>query len=126
MPTSVVIATFLTTFARMAVPTVVRASGEPLGMSTLGVTDRLRFGVKLTAAAAKVGAAGTLPVADAGICPNDRLNGAPPVVMNVSLRAGDASAGPASAASRKTAGSRWSPRLDATEIRPNRSPASAA
>ena len=106
MPTSVAIARLPTTFARIPVPTLVCASGEPLGIRTWGVTERRLLGVKLTAAAAKAGEVGGLPAAGAGICPKDRLNGALPVVVSVSPRSGDASAGPASAPARKTAGSR--------------------
>src|SRR3954467_2458834 len=115
MPTSVVIAIWLTTFARTAVPTLDCASGEPPGITTLGVTERRLLGVKLTAAAANVG---TAPPADTGNCPLDRLNGALPEVANVTPRRGDASAGPARVASRKTAGSRCSPTLDATGMSP--------
>ena len=117
MPTSVTRARLPTTFARIAVPTLVCASGEPLGIRTWGVTERRLLGVKLTAAAAKAGEPGAgVPVAGTvPICPKDRLNGAVPVVVNVSPRMGDASAEPASGAARKTAGSDWSPSRDATE-----------
>ena len=119
-PTSVTRARLPTTFAWIAVPTLVCASGEPTGISTWGVTERRVFGVKLTAAAASAGEPGAgVPVAGTvPICPKDRLNGAVPVVVNVSPRMGDASAEPASGAARKTAGSGWSPSRDATATSP--------
>jgi hypothetical protein len=118
MPTSVVTATLLTTFARIAVPTLLCASGAPPGNRTFGVTERRLLGVKLTAAAANAGEVGCLPVPDTGICAKDRLNGALLLIASVSPRAGDASAGPASAESRTTAGISWSPRPDAIAIPP--------
>ncbi len=103
------------TFAWIAVPTLVCASGEPRGSSTWGVTERRVVGVKLTAAAASAGVpvASTVP-----ICPKDRLNGAVPAVVNVSPRMGDANAEPASGPAWKTAGSGWSPSRDATATSP--------
>ena len=117
-PTSVVMAMLRATFARIPVPILVRESCEPLGSSTCGVTERPRVGVKLMEAAAKAGESGRMPAAGTGICPNDRFNGALPVVVSVRPRTGDASAGPASAPARMTAGICWSPRLDATETPP--------
>src|SRR4051812_41024357 len=103
------------TFARIPVPTLVREPGEPPGTSTCGVIERRRVGVKLAEAAAKAGELGRIPPAGTGICPKDRFTGALPVVVSVRPRTGAASAGPASAPARMTAGSCWSPRLDATE-----------
>ena len=113
MPTSVTRARLPATFAWIAVPTVLRASGEPLGIRTWGVRERRVLGVRLTAAAASAGEPGAgVPVP---ICPKDRLKGAVPMVVNVSPRMGDVSAEPANGPARKTAGSDWSPSRDATE-----------
>src|SRR5688500_18608083 len=106
MPTSVDMDTFPTIWACTAVPTLVGASGEPLGITTCGVTETRLLGVRLRAAAAIPVDARALGVAATGICSNNRVNGALPEVVSIAPRTGDDSAGPASAPARKTAGSR--------------------
>ena len=68
MPTSVAIDRFWTICARTAVPTLMCASGEPLGITTCGAMETLLFGVKLTAAAAIAIEAGEVRDAATGIC----------------------------------------------------------
>src|SRR5687768_3970594 len=95
MPTSVAIDRFSTICAWTAVPTLVCASGEPLGITTCGVTETRPAGVKLAATPAIAVVARPLRVPATGICSNNRVNGTLPLVVTVAPRTGDASAGPA-------------------------------
>ena len=100
MPTSVAIERFCTICARTAVPTLVCASAEPLGITACGVMETVLFGVKLTAAAAIAIEAGEVRDGATGICWNNTVNGAPPLVVRLTptYRRGQRRAGQRAAA----------------------------